>query len=198
MRRRAAWPAALLAASLAGIACSLWLGNFPGLFVSVFATGLAAAWLRPAARYAREDEDARLIGELWKLTRRLPDGSTFEDPLTGCGISVSRRRGFLTISVVDALDQADEDMLREALVKSYMLGFLGRPAPPPAYRRTIPLADDEPNLGWRQAARMVDFGLQTGADDTTTGELRELQGIAGRAISAGPVGGISSGPASRQ
>jgi hypothetical protein len=198
MTGRVTWPAALLAASLAGIACSLWLGTLPGLFVSVFAAGLAAAWLRPATRHAGEREDARLIGELWKVTRRLPDGSTFEDPLTGRGISVSRSRGFLTLDVVDDLNQADEDMLREALVKSYMLGFLGRPVPPPAYRRTIPLADDEPKLGWRQAARMIDFGIKTAADDATTEELKELQGIVGRAISAGPVGGISSGPASRQ
>jgi hypothetical protein len=117
----------------------------------------------------------------------------FEDPVTGCGMSISRRRGFLTLDVVDALDPADEDALREALVRSYMLGFLGRPVPPPAYRRTIPLADDEPKLGWRQAARMIDFGIQTGADDATTEELGALHAIVGRAIAVGPVHGFPTG-----
>jgi hypothetical protein len=100
-------------------------------------------------------------------------------------VGIDRERGFLTLSVVDPLDPADRVGVREALVKSYMLGFLGRPAGPPLYRRTVPLLADSSDLSWRSAWKLAGFGVRSGADEASAEELATLNAVVARAVAAG-------------
>lgn len=184
MRRPGAWQSAILAAGVAGTALALWLGSLPGALAGVFVVGLVfASWRSAARRASGQREEARLITSAWEAARRLPRGSTYTDPVTGCGIGIDRERGFLTVSLVDAPEGGDSAGSR--LVRTYLLGFLGRPVSPPLYRRTVPLSDENPRLPLRQARELVDFGLRTGADDADPAEIRELLSILERAVAAG-------------
>ena len=66
-----------------------------------------------------------------------------------------------------------------------MLGFLGRSAGPPLYRRTVPLLADSSAVSWRSAWQLAGFGVRTGVAKASTEELATLNAIVARAVAAG-------------
>lgn len=185
------WPRikAAIAVVAAGLAIStsyLWLPGIFALIVSAFIAGIAVSWFAAWRHRSPADREQRqMIQDLWSAAHRLQAGRVLEDPVTGRGLAIERERGFVTLAVADPRRSDDPNERREATVTRYMLGFLGSPIPPPLLRHTAPLDEDVPaRMPWRQARGLLRFNDQTGAMETSAGELAELRAQLGRAIAA--------------
>lgn len=139
---------ALLA--LTGVAATLsyvWWRHLWVLLLGVVLAGLgASALLRAIRRSPALREQDRMIGCLWALLRRLPNGTVLVDSVTGHELSVERESGFLAFVVAYPADHV------AATVTRYMVGFAAAPARPPLFRHVAAPRRSPPSCPSRTAA----------------------------------------------
>lgn len=168
-----AFGAAILLLATAAWWSSLWLAIASA--VSALAGVVALALLRPGWRRVPDfGEQERLIAQLWRSTRRLPNGTLLLDPETGQLLSARRSRGSLTLGVFTPV--TDEQAAVEAVGTCYALGHLLGRSQPPLFRSQVPLGagGDDTKMTMADAIDVLLLNEATGVMNTDTAELRAL------------------------
>lgn len=144
---------------------------------------VALAVLRHGRRRVPDfGEQERLIAQLWRGARRLPNGALLPDPATGQLVSVRRSRGSLTLGVFTPAVGAGEAV--QVVGTCYALGHLLGRSQPPLFRSQVPVGPGagETRMTTAEAIGVLRLNEATGVMNADTAELRALTAQVGRVL----------------